>query len=513
MLLSLSDHVCKLNKQTGEVLFNDKVILLRPKTFELLCLFASNPNAIHSKSEILASVWQGSVVEDQVIFQSINEIRKELGISEAIKTYPRRGYKLEIAISIIDDNAIKPITTNESKVNKKNKRILPFALALLVTLVLSITFFTTNKNHSTPPNNEIAKLSVSNGKELAHKGILVLPFNVSSLSESQQWLRYGAMEGLIKRISPNKDITVFHLEDAIEILNRISLDERDEIDQIFAKSGASYILQTSLSGQPGELNVVYNIYTRTSRTTKTVQAISLEHLLTSLVNIFEQSIDKVLTSEFSAFDQQLQNSLIAKAMQFLEVNDLVSALSFVESAVINEANNVIASYLLVKIHMELNQINEGMIAVDRALANPNKKSLSEYEHRLLFFKGAGLAALGKLTQARDTLLKSQKLSKKSKDWLYFAYNQSTLAKIKLAQNDYQEAYPLFQSALEYQELLNCPMGIAQGYLDFADYYLKTGDISLAQQNFSKAQTLVQEKNLNQVLPLLSEMKQSLQSVK
>lgn len=503
--MSLREHVCELNKQTGEVLLNGNVILLRPKTFELLFLLASKPNAIHSKSEILASVWQGSVVEDQVIFQSINEIRKELGISEAIKTYPRRGYKLVISISIIDDNATEVIDTIEPAKSQNKILTWPLILPLLIAVAIS-----TNNHNLASQSSTLVDLPVTTNEKVSHKGILVLPFNVASLDESQQWLRYGAMEGLIKRISPNKDITVFHLEDAIEILNRVTLDERENIDKIFAKSGAFYILQTSLSGQPGELNVVYNIYTRTSRITKTVQATSLEHLLTSLVDIFEETIGSSFVPEIVNFNQQLQNDLIAKAMQFLEADDLKSALSFVQSAVINDPDNVIASYLLVKINMELNNINEGLLAVDTVLANANKEPFSEYEHRLLYFKGAGLAALGKLTQAENILSKSKKLSKQSKDWLYYAYNQSILAKIKLAQKQHQPAYLLFQSALEYQELLNCPMGIAQGYLDVADYYLNTGDMSLAKQNFNKAQSLVQTKNLKQVLPLLSEISQRLE---
>ena len=229
-----------------------------------------------------------------------------------------------------------------------------------------------------------------------------------------------------------------------------------------------------------------------------------------MVDIFEETIGSSFVPETATFDQQLQNDLIAKAMQFLEVDDLKSALSFVQSAVINDPDNVIASYLLVKINMELNNINEGLLAVDTALTKTNNESFSEYEHRLLYFKGAGLAAQGKLTQAENFLSKSQKLSKQNKDWLYYAYNQSILAKIKLAQKQHQPAYLLFQSALEYQELLNCPMGIAQGYLDFADYYLNTGDMPLAKQHFNKAQSLVQSKKLKQVLPLLSEMRQRLE---
>ena len=507
--MSLRDHRCVLNKQTGEVVFNDKVILLRPKTFELLLFLASNPNAIHSKADILASVWTGSIVEDQVIFQSINEIRKEFGLPEAIKTYPRRGYKLEIAISLVDDLVTEPVISKAFNVQIKRKGLWLFALPLLVAIILSVTYLTRQNNHEETHSNVVSHLAQPHGQRHSHKGILVLPFNVASLDESQHWLRYGAMEGLIKRISPNENTTLFHLEDVIEILNRIDIDERDQINQIFAKSGANYILQTSLSGQPGELNVVYTIYSRTNRITRTLQASTLKQLLNSLATIFEQSQNEVTSLEVNSIEQQLQNDLIAKAMQLLEVNDLNSALSFIKSAVINDPNNIVAAYLLVKTYMESSQINEGMIAIDNALKKMHEPAFNEYAHRLFYFQGAGFAALGKLPQAQDALLKSQKLSQDKKDWLYYAYSQSILAKIKQAQKHYQEAYPLLHSALEYQELLNCPLGITQGYLDFAEYYLATGNVTLAQQNFEKAKTFAQTKNLQQVFPLLSEVEKKL----
>lgn len=492
--MSLREHVCELNRQTGEVLINGKIIVLRPKTFELLCLLASNPKAIHSKSEILATVWHGAVVEEQVIFQSINEIRKEIGLSEAIKTYPRRGYKWEIPISIINDGSVVP-AINAPEVKLKQAVKSPVALITVIIVTLLITFLVVNKN-----------ASINRNEDLVHKGILILPFDVSSMNEHQQWLRYGGMEGLIRRISPNKDMTVFHLEDVIEILNRIDVGERRDIIKIFAKSGASHILQTSLSGNPGEFNVVYTIYSRTNRMTHTVQANTIEHVFTSLVNIFEEAIGENLASEFNVFDQGLQNDLIAKALKFLEIDDLTSALPFIQSAVINDPDNILASYLLVKINMELNQIDQVLVAVDTALGIAERKPLGEYKHRLQYFKGAGLAASGELTQAEMTLLESKDLARKNNDWLYYAYSQSILAKIKLIQNQHQEAFTLFQSALEYQTLLNCPMGIAQGYLDFVDYYLKTGDQSIARQEFKKAETLAHEKNLIQILPLLSEIK-------
>jgi len=509
--LSLYDHVCELNKQTGEVLFNGNVIVLRPKTFELLLLLASQPQAVFSKPEMLASVWQGAVVEDQVIFQSINEIRKEFGLPEVIKTYPRRGYSWEISTTVIEEskiNANKVISP--SNVAIKHRTVF-LTLLISVAITLSIlTFFILNNTNDTVQSKRQSEHSLPSATSpLAHEGIVVLPFNVSSLGDSQQWLRFGAMEGLIKKLSPNKGVTVFHLEDVIEILNRIPIGERDDVEQIFEKSGASIILQTSISGFPGELNVIYTVFSRTNRVTKTLIAQNLEGVLVTLAKLFEQSIDENLVITPEVFDTQLQNQLIIKAIQFLEVDDQTSALAFIQSAVVNEPNNIIALYFLAKTTLSMGKADESLTATESALVLTENKNYHEYRPRLLYFKGLSLASLGHLANAEISLLKSAKFAKMNKDWLYYAYVQSILGMLNQAKNKNDLAFEYFYAALEYQEILGCPMGVAQGHLDFADFYLHQGDKSSAQQSFKQAQALVSEKNLKQMFVLITEMQQRL----
>jgi len=318
------------------------------------------------------------------------------------------------------------------------------------------------------------------------------------------------MEGLIKKLSPNKDVTVFHLEDVIEILNRIPIDERDDVEKIFEKSGASIILQTSISGFPGELNVIYTVFSRTNRVTKTIIAQNLESVLVTLAKAFEQSIDENLVITPEVFDTQLQNQLIIKAIQFLEINDQASALAFIKSAVVNEPNNIIALYFLAKTTLSLEKADESLAATESALVLTKNKNYLEYRPRLLYFKGLSLASLGHLAKAEISLLEAAKLAKLNKDWLYYAYAQSILGMLNQAKNENDLAAEYFYAALEYQEILGCPMGVVQGYLDFAGFYLHQGDKSLAQQSFKQAQALVVEKNLRQMYGLLTEMKKRLE---
>ncbi len=72
-------------------------IALRPKTFAVLHFLAQNPTRLISKEELFAAVWPSLAITDDVLVQSIGELRRALGDNGArlIRTVPRRGYRFE----------------------------------------------------------------------------------------------------------------------------------------------------------------------------------------------------------------------------------------------------------------------------------------------------------------------------------------------------------------------------------------------------------------------------------
>lgn len=72
-------------------------ILLPPKTFDLLHLFASNSGKILSRESIYQVLWPDVFVDDHALSVQIAELRKALGDSpknpKLIETRPRRGYR------------------------------------------------------------------------------------------------------------------------------------------------------------------------------------------------------------------------------------------------------------------------------------------------------------------------------------------------------------------------------------------------------------------------------------
>lgn len=77
-------------------------VRLDPKWIELLTYLAEHPDQVLPKEAILASVWDGLVVSDEVLTTAVYELRKALGDDARepryIKTISRKGYRLIAAV-------------------------------------------------------------------------------------------------------------------------------------------------------------------------------------------------------------------------------------------------------------------------------------------------------------------------------------------------------------------------------------------------------------------------------
>jgi len=78
-----------------------EAIKLRPKSFDMLTLFAANAGRVLSKQELMEAVWPNVHVGEDSLFQCIREIRAALGDDQRqmIKLVSGRGYRFEAAAS------------------------------------------------------------------------------------------------------------------------------------------------------------------------------------------------------------------------------------------------------------------------------------------------------------------------------------------------------------------------------------------------------------------------------
>ncbi len=117
----LGDHVLRfagleLDQQRAELRGADGVLIkLRPKTFEMLRLFATSGGRALSKQELMEAVWPNVHVGEDSLFQCIRELRTALGDEQRqlIKLASGAGYLLtaevEDAPDVTADSETPPV--------------------------------------------------------------------------------------------------------------------------------------------------------------------------------------------------------------------------------------------------------------------------------------------------------------------------------------------------------------------------------------------------------------------
>ena len=118
----------------------DNTIHLRPKTFSLLIAFLESPSRLLTKQVLIDKVWDDVLVDDQVLVQSVREIRQVFGDNKVIQTHPRKGYSWVAAIHQTSD--INDV------IKKKSEKYLKLVVVifLLLFLIGSLAFQQANKD-------------------------------------------------------------------------------------------------------------------------------------------------------------------------------------------------------------------------------------------------------------------------------------------------------------------------------------------------------------------------------
>jgi len=85
----------QINREEYKVIYNNKVIILPRKEFELLYLLATKPGKVFTRTEILDKVWGNEViVGGRTIDVHVRKLREKID-DELFKTIKGVGYKME----------------------------------------------------------------------------------------------------------------------------------------------------------------------------------------------------------------------------------------------------------------------------------------------------------------------------------------------------------------------------------------------------------------------------------
>jgi DNA-binding winged helix-turn-helix (wHTH) protein/tetratricopeptide (TPR) repeat protein len=482
---------------TGTLLFKDVRIELRPKTYAVAKYLGERAQEVCSKEQIMDAIWENSFVEEQAVFQSINEIRRKFEPSVVIQTYPRRGYRWVLPVALHASNQFKK-PEQLIKHPKSHWLLISFLVALLIGSV-GVSWYTFTDGGTFREWGQ-------NGPHFnatEHQALMVLPTDTSALTSKDRGLGFGALQSVLERFPTENNRTIFQATDVLDIMDR---KQTEQPSDYFAVSGATQIVSSKLNGVPGEYSLLFTVWQRDgSQQHGVLHGSTIEQVVNDYTEALMLQLFGELPRPHRGTVSALTTTLTHRAMTLLSQGAIQSAIPFLESAVVEHPDEPMQRFLLARSHLQLGNIESALPHIEAGLAALDKSAQQTLRGRLLYLKGVALMA-SNLPAASHFLSAAQTVAEEQQDWLYHAYTKAMQGQILIKQQRFSEAEPLFAESLRYQQLLNCPLGIIQGHLDYIDFYLAQGHTTKAKAELELAEKIVRERNLEVVKKIIESYK-------
>ena len=184
---------------------------LRRKSFEVLRYLVEHAGQVVTKEEMLYSVWPDVTVSDKSLTQCISEVRRAINDTDQriIKTIPRRGYLMDVAVSAGDAAAAQPSQATTSSAEASSA-------------------------HAPPDKPSIA----------------VLPFENMSGDPEQEYFADGIVEDIITALSRFKSLFVIARNSSFTFKGRAV-----DIKEVGRRLGVRYVLEGSVRKASGKVRI------------------------------------------------------------------------------------------------------------------------------------------------------------------------------------------------------------------------------------------------------------------
>lgn len=90
---------CEIDEAQRALTVHGREIRVQPRVFDLLCYLVRHRARVVSKDELLDALWPGTVVVDNALQRAVSLARAalaEAGLPDAVRTYPRHGYRFHL---------------------------------------------------------------------------------------------------------------------------------------------------------------------------------------------------------------------------------------------------------------------------------------------------------------------------------------------------------------------------------------------------------------------------------
>ena len=196
------------DRTTNELGRAGATVRVEPKAMEVLMVLADQAGRAVSREHLLATVWPGVVVGDEVLTQSIIKLRRALGDNSRspsyIETISKRGYRL-VALVGQDEGVqaagaeLQPASPAQSSASTSGRRLsIGLIAAAAIASVAAAAFF---YNIASQPTVSTDRVDVGSERQSALVTVSVLPFEWLGSDASQAYLARGISNDLATDIS------------------------------------------------------------------------------------------------------------------------------------------------------------------------------------------------------------------------------------------------------------------------------------------------------------------------
>jgi DNA-binding winged helix-turn-helix (wHTH) protein/tetratricopeptide (TPR) repeat protein len=491
----------ELNLTTGIITKEDKQISVRAKTLLVLKHLIANKEEIVTKQDLLGTIWHDVVVQDQVLVQSIKEIRDILG-SQVIKTYPRQGYQWTAELTATAPKSLSKNASIESPLTKRNI----FIFIAFLTLVTTIFIYTDRNNtESTTPREQVMTVAF-------------LPVKNDMPDDIHDWVPVKGTQYLNQRLQQQSSLITIEQTQLIELLSNQDISKLTHSPQyalsLQHKTSTDLIIQTSLQGYPQDFQLNYTLYLPHSVERGIEFADTVEKAFDQLVEKIALRFDDFTPHTATTTRNDFSNEAFARGIEFYLLREYSNAIAFFSSALQSNPDLLVARRYLAACYINTNDVEQGLNLMQKNIKKAQQKQAYREEIRSYLLIGVSLMnwheanntlEQSKLSQAQSYIESARSLAQTHHDSLFIAYAHEELGKIQRLQKNYSQAIELQQTALTFHQSFRGSYGQTNALIELARIANEQGNVKQSDNYFEQATTIANKNGVttNQVAILLA----------
>jgi DNA-binding winged helix-turn-helix (wHTH) protein/tetratricopeptide (TPR) repeat protein len=450
--------------------FGDETVHVRPRAFALLLVLLRHPQQILSKDFLLKAVWDDVIVDEQVLFQTIGELRQLIRDPGLIKTYPRKGYTWS---ATVDEQTLEPAAQSQSTsrafFNIRRLALFSFVPLTLAALVLIYVMYRPN-------------ISATEGP------ILVLPVKSTLADSDHNWVRLGAMDQLISALRSDGTVLALDTEYVLETLQRARLGRdiaSEKVAQLFVVSGATMVVETNVSGSVEDYRLDYRLHFKNDLKRGTVFGATVAAAVHELAQIIARH---PLIDERTG-QTEFNNELMARALESKDAGDLAAAASLLASLKEMDTSNLAARRLFAQVLIDEGKTDAALAELASALTLADANA--QEKPRLEYWQAVALVKDRKLERALQSLDAAERDAAERRNHLYLAYAAQLRGEIEQSLGQLERAQSAFDNAIRFHAIIRCPLGEALTRKQLAMLFEKKGALERAEQERAQVRKLAQ----------------------